>query len=181
MGTLKVIFIDLIHFTINHIVTHIPIWCFRKMIYLSCGLKIGKNSRILMGTVIYYPWNISIGSNSYINENCILDGRGGITIEDNVSISFRTMLITGSHDVDSDNFSYRASPIIISRNSWAGAGSVVLPGASFEKGVVLSSGSVAKRGKYRANGMYSGVPAIYIKQRNISDDFLPPIWKPRFR
>jgi len=145
-----------------------------------CGLKMEKNVRILMGTVVYCPWKIIIGDNTVINEAVVLDGRGGIKIGKNVSISMRTLIITGSHDVNSDSFKYISAPVIIEDNVWTGSGSIILPGTTLERKSVLAAGSVAKSGNYEAEWIYSGVPAVKIKRR-IVDEYKLGYWKPWLR
>ena len=100
---IKIRSVEIIQFVLNHIVAHIPIWTIRRIMYVLAGMKIGKNSRILMGCVIFAPWKIIIGENSYVNEQVILDGRGGLIIGNNVSISMRSQIITGTHSVKSNN------------------------------------------------------------------------------
>lgn len=80
--------LDFIYIILNYVVCYIPCWHIRKLCYQLAGMKIGKGSRILMGTIIIKPWKIKIGKNSIINERCHLDARGGITIHDNVSIAY---------------------------------------------------------------------------------------------
>ena len=62
---------------LNNFVNYIPCWSIRRAIYRLFGMKIGKNSRIMMKTIVVYPKGITIGENSIINEQCLLDGRGG--------------------------------------------------------------------------------------------------------
>lgn len=172
---------DLIMYFLNHIVLHIPFWQMRKAIFKILGMKIGKKSRILMGTIVYNPWMITIGDNVVINEECILDGRGGITICNNVSISMRTVILTGTHDVNSDCFAYKSNAVVIKDNVWTGVGSIILPGAVLEERVVLAAGSVAKAGSYDKNWVYSGVPAQKIKKRKINENYLLGNWQPWLR
>ncbi|MCM1537456.1 MAG: acyltransferase [bacterium] len=172
---------DGINFINNHIVTHIPLWTIRKLCYRCCGLKIGKDSRILMGTIIFTPWRIKIGTCSIINEKCILDGRGGIDIGDNVSISLMTAILSATHDVHSDSFDFMKRPVIIGSNVWTGCGAIVLPGSVLECGAVVSAGSVAINKVYKRNIIYSGNPAKMIGERGISNHFQQTAWKPWMR
>lgn len=174
---------DLIHYILNHIVAHIPFWRVRKLFYTLSGMKIGKGSIILMGAYILDPWNITIGETVYINENCVLDGRGGIQILDNASISLHTKIITGAHISSSESFEYSSEKVFIGSNVWTGVASIVLPGAELPHGVILAAGSVAIKGKkkYKENHIYSGVPAIDIGERKGSANYCLGSWKPFFR
>ncbi len=172
---------DGINFFNNHIVTHIPLWTIRKLCYRCFGLKIGKNSRIMMGTIVFSPWKIKIGTCSFINEDCVLDGRGGVEIGDNVSISMRSAIISAAHNVHSDSFEYIKRQVIIESNVWTGCGAIILPGSILKNGSVISAGSVAINKVYKGNVIYSGNPAKEIGKRHIGEDFRQATWKPWFR
>lgn len=174
---------DLIHFILNHFVAHIPFWSLRKLFYTLSGMKIGKGSIILMGAYVLDPWNITIGETVYINENCVLDGRGGIKISDNASVSLHTKIITGSHISSSESFEYSSESVSIGSNVWTGVASIVLPGVVLPHGVILAAGSVAIKGKkkYEENHIYSGVPATDIGERKGSANYCLGSWKPFFR
>lgn len=172
---------DIINYINNHIVTHIPFWGIRKFFYSFLGMSIGKNSRILMGTVVFSPQNIVIGENSIINEDCVLDGRGKLVIGNNVSISMRTSVLSASHKIHSETFEYIKRNVVIQDNVWIGSGAIILPGTVLEKGAVISAGSVTKKGNYNENCVYSGVPAIEIGKRDIGEGFNQVTWKPWLR
>lgn len=69
LGDLKYVFM-------NSFINRIPFWVIRKWLYILCGMSLGKGCRIAMRTVVIWPKNISIGKNTVINEECLLDGRG---------------------------------------------------------------------------------------------------------
>lgn len=165
----------------NYFVCYIPFWPLRKMFYLVGGMKIGKHSRILMKTIVVSPSSITIGERSIINEMCMLDGRANLFIGDDVSISIFTHLITGSHNMSSNDFEYSGAPIYISKNVWIGASSTILGGSILHEGCVIGAGSTVIRGEYLHNGVYSGVPAIYVKKRELESGYKLGIWKPWFR
>ena len=98
---------------INYIVSNIPLWITRKCVYRALGMKIGKGSRILMKTKIINPERIEIGDHSYINEGCFLDGRGGITIGNNVTVAIFSKIITAGHLIDDEEFAYYEDSVYI--------------------------------------------------------------------
>ncbi len=156
---------------LNNIVCYIPLWEIRKVIYIILGMKIGKGSRIMMKTIVWMPHKIKIGQNTIINENCYLDGRGNINIGDNVTIATYSKLITGSHNIDDDSFSYVASPINISNNVAVFSDCVVLGGSKIENGCVFSAKSLIRKGIYNERGVYGGNPAKYIRRRKTSVNY----------
>lgn len=178
---MKRIIVDILNYFLNHIVIHIPFWTIRKLTYRMTGMKIGKNSRILMGTQIICPWKITLRDGVYVNERCILDGRGGIDIGNNVSISLNTVIITGTHITNSDTFEFAHFPITIEDNVWVGVSCIILPGAILRKGMVLAAGSVAIKKEYETMGIYSGVPAVRIGDRQLDYLYQLGNWKPLLR
>lgn len=166
----------------NYVIANIPSWTVRKFLYRLCGMKIGKHSRIMMKTTVTLPWKIRIGENTTINEHCYLDGRGGLTIGDNVNIALYSMLITGSHKHRSSQFDFFTEPIVIEDGCWLAARSIVLNGSIMKTESILSAGSVlSPRSVCDAGGVYAGVPAIKTNERRLQKKLELGIWKVHFR
>jgi len=164
----------------NSIVSHIPIWTIRKVFYKLAGIKIGK-SHILRNVTTDGWKGIEIGDGVCINQNCHIDGRGGLIIRDNASISLGTVILSATHDKDSADFRYIEKKTIIGERVWLGANSVVLPGAEIGEGGILAAGSVAIGKRYESFGIYSGVPAELIGERAHDLHYDLSGWAPTFR
>lgn len=164
----------------NYLVPNIPFWCVRKMCYKLAGMKIGK-AHILMKVYTDGWKNIIIEDGVCINQFCHLDGRGGLTIKKNASISVYSKIISASHDSHSPVFQYFEKPVLIGEYAWLGANSVVLPGTHLGKGTILAAGSVAIGKDYQDRTILSGVPAKKIGERDIEFSYDLSNWKPFFR
>jgi maltose O-acetyltransferase len=160
----------------NYIIQNIPIYYLRRLYMELFGLKItheriaGGGTIINMHQYILDNKHINVGKNTHINKNCLLDGRGGLFIGDNVSISFDVKLITGSHDVNSNSFAYKKSPIHIDNYVWIGAGAIILPGCKIGKGAVVTAGSVVTK-DVEDFTIVAGVPAKQISNRITDLDY----------
>lgn len=154
----------------NRLITYIPICTLRKNWYRLFGMKIGFGSQIDMGQYILSPFKIRIGRTSHINQGCIIDGREGIYIGNNVSISHRCSLMTGSHDINSKNFSYKGGPIIIGDNVFIGVNSIILPGVTIGKGAVICAGACITK-NVPEYGIVAGIPAKIIGTRRNDLDY----------
>lgn len=154
----------------NYIINYLPCWLIRKSYLKAIGMRIGCHSTINMGQKIINPDGISIGSTSHINSECILDGRGHIIIGNNVSISFRTCLITGSHNINSSVFSYSKKKIIIKDYAWIGVNATVLPGVTIGYGSVVAAGAIVTKDVPDMT-IVAGIPATIIGHRKIKDKF----------
>lgn len=166
----------------NYIVPYIPFWCIRKSIYKLMGMKIGQGSRILMRVKVLSPSNIELGERVYINEYCYLDGRGGLKIGNDTSISVYSYINTGYHLINNIDFTYAKKKVIIEDHVFIGARSNILSGAHIKKGDVICAGSTVKSGEYEPCTIYSGVPAVKCGSRD-SDavQYSLGVWKPWFR
>ena len=151
---------------LNGIVNKIPFWPIRWLFYIMYGMKIGKNSRIGIRTTIIYPKNIKIGTGVIINEDCYLDGRGGIDIGDNTSISIYSKIVTASHSKSSETFEYHSNKTHIGQNVWIGIGAIILDDSCIEDECVISAGSVFK-GKSEKGYVYAGNPAVIVNERKL--------------
>ena len=162
----------------NEFVSHIPFHVIRLWYYVNiCGLKIAPNASILMRTTIIGV-NIQIGYNSVVNQNCVLDGRSGIRIGNNVSISPDVHIITGSHDLNSKKFKYIGKSVIIDDYVWIGTRVIILQGVSIGKGAVISAGSVVTK-DVDPYTVVAGIPAKKIGERSKKLEY-NPAWRPWF-
>jgi len=174
---LKYPFYFIINYLPNHIINKIPFYSIRHYYYrFIFRIKLGKGSSIHMNC-FFNRNNIIIGNNTSINRKCYLDGRGRIVIGNNVSLSPEVNLITGSHDVNSEDFKYFTSPIRIEDYVWIGTRVTILPGVTLGKGCVVATGAVVSK-NVSPYTIVGGVPARIIGMRNENLDYnckwMPP-------
>lgn len=162
------IFVDAIWIFYNVFVNKIPIAFLRKLLYQLGGLKIGSGSRIGYGTIVIQPWKVKIGKNTVINEYCYLDGRGGLFIGDNASISIFSKMLTASHKAHDNNFTRFKKKVIIEDQAWIGMSAVILEGTHLKKGSIVGANAVIK-GDTEEKGIYLGNPAKFVKSRKIDE------------
>ena len=161
---------DLQYIILNEVVNKIPIWSVRRMIYKKFGLQMGEKSRIGIGTMIICPQNIKIGCRTVINENCVLDGRGGLVIGHDTSISMFTKILSASHKVNSPQFAYYISKTVIGHRVWTGTAAVILDGTKIGNYAVIGANAVVK-GYVRERQIMVGNPAREIKKRIIDKNY----------
>lgn len=164
------------------LIGNIPSHRVRKFIYSKVFLmKIGKNSIIYGGAEVRAPWNIKIGRNSIIGDEAKLDGRNGLIIKNNVNFSTGVWVWTDQHQVNSRNFEslpIGKGKVIIEDYCWCGPRTIILPGKRLKKGSVVAAGGVLTKNT-EEYGIYAGVPACKIAQRNhdinyvLSGSYLP--------
>ena len=148
----------------NNLVSVVPFWCLRRICHRMMGMSIGPGSQLNMKTYLMGPGRFSVGKYSHINPGCFIDYRGGVDIGDSVSISHRVMIVSGGHDVQSDNFSEAHAPIKIGDHVWIGAGAIVLKGVEIGEGAVVAAGAVVTK-DVSPFTIVGGVPAKKIGDR----------------
>ena len=87
---------------------------------------------------------VKIGKGVFINSNCLMMGRGGITIEDDVQIAANVQLISNNHD-PYDLSVLLCRPVLIQEGAWIGAGATILPGVRVGRHAVVGAASVVTK------------------------------------
>jgi putative colanic acid biosynthesis acetyltransferase WcaF len=144
----------------------LPVSSFKVFLLRCFGAKVGKNITIKPGVNIKYPWNLTIGDESWIGENVWIDSLVPIIIGRNVCISQGAVLLTGSHNYKKTTFDLIVNSIILEDGVWIGAGAIVNNGVVAGSHAVLTSGSVANK-NLEPYCIYQGNPAVKIRERAI--------------
>ncbi len=147
---------------------HVPSHHIRRFFYRFYGVKIGSASTIHMGAVFYYPPNITIGRDSIIGENAVLDGRDKLIIGDHVDIASEVMIYNSQHDTSEENFAgvenVIKKPVVIEDYVFIGPRVIILPGVTIKKGAVVAAGAVVTKNVEEFK-IVGGVPAKEIGER----------------
>ena len=168
----KVFVIRLISFLTNYFVANIPSWKFRHFWYRRMlGIELGPRAGVHLGCYwwFYGPGQIrrtgvSIGANSRINRDCMIDVRGGMTIGDNVSISPQVAISTAAHSAVDPAFRVEIRPVTIEDNVWIGMRATILGGVTLGRGSVVAAGAVVTKDVPPLT-IVAGVPARPVGMR----------------
>ena len=109
------------------------------------GAEIGSSVTIKPQVKITFPWKLVVGSHVWLGEECWLLNLEQIVIGNNVCISQRAFLCTGSHNFKLMTFDLITRPIKLEDGAWLGAGSWVGPGVVVGSHAVLTAQSVATK------------------------------------
>lgn len=158
-------FAGLKYYLANHVIGRIPSfgvrhWYYRRIL----RYPIGKGTSIHMN-VFFTGNSISIGDHVIINRRCYFDGRAGVEIHNNVSISPEAYIISLDHDPDSPEFATRGRPVVIEDYVWIGARTIIMPGVVIGRGAVVGAGAVVTHDVLPYQ-IAAGVPARVIRERN---------------
>lgn len=107
---------------------------------------------------------VNLGKNIYINKNVNMVSLGGVNIEDNVLIGPKAIIISINHDQNEKNRrNLIPKSVHLKKNSWIGAGAIVLPGITIGKNSIVGAGSVVTK-DVPDNAVVVGNPAKVIKK-----------------
>jgi acetyltransferase-like isoleucine patch superfamily enzyme len=115
------------------------------------------------------PFAMRFGKDIFINENCTIEGMGGLTIGDNVIVGTGSQIWTFNHNFQRTDMPIRyqgetAKPVHIEDDVWIAAGCIILPGVTIGKGSVVAAGSIVTK-DVAPYSIVGGNPARLIKSR----------------
>ena len=175
---MKVLVTQLARYLTNSVIAHVPIHRVRRAWYSNVlGLSIGKGTSLLMGLHVEVRSRgrkdrpgIVIGDHSVINSGCHLDGRGGLSIGDNVSVSSGVWILTDEHDINDPKFAEVLAPVRIGDYAFIGSRAMVMPGVTVGRGAVVGAGAVVTK-DVAPFQVVAGIPARTIGERRVEPDY----------
>lgn len=148
----------------NHFIGKVPLFWMRHLyVRRVLNIPIGSMTTIHMGCFISHN-NITVGRNTVVNRRCYLDGRGGIEIGSNVSISPEAYIISLSHYVNDSEYNCFGKKVVINDRVWIGARAIILPGVNIGQGAVVGAGAVVTK-NVEPYTIVGGNPARVIGKR----------------
>ena len=109
-------------------------------------------------------FDISVGLNVFVNQNCSLYDLGGLDIADDVMIGPNVSIVTSGHPIEPSQrrASVIAKPIVIERNVWIAGGAAIIGGVTIGENSVVAAGSVVTK-DVPPNTLVGGNPARVIR------------------
>lgn len=139
----------------------------RILVLRIFGAKIGKGCVVYASTKIPAPWNLTMGDISCLGPEVELH-IDKVIIGSKVTISQRTYLCSGSHDVSSLNTPFISAPIIIEDFSWIAAEAFIMMGVTIGEGAVVGARAAVFK-NVEPWSIVGGNPARFIKKREIQN------------
>jgi len=141
---------------------------YRRFLLCLFGAKLDKTVSINKRSNIDCPWNLTMGHHSSLDEGTWIYCLDEINIKSRCCIGKDVFLLTGSHDISSEDFSLITKKINIEDGVWLTTGVKVLPGVSIGEFSVAAVGAVVTK-DVEPWTVVGGNPAKFIKKREIKN------------
>lgn len=120
----------------------------RRLLLKERLAAVGENVDIRPPFFCDYGFNIHLGSDVFLNFNCVILDTTTVTIGDGTQIGPAVHIYAADHPRapaqrrDGLEFS---RPVRIGRNVWIGGGAIIVPGVSIGDDAIIGAGSVVTR------------------------------------
>jgi len=149
---------------LTEVIGRLPSNRLRCLLWRGLGVRLGRRTSIHRNCRFYRPSHVTIGAHCVILRDVLLDGRRGLTIDDNVNISEGVMVFSLHHDMNSSEFAAEGGTVSIGDHVFIGARAIILPGVTIGRGAVVAAGAVVTK-DVAPLSIVGGVPAREIGSR----------------
>lgn len=144
-----------------------PLHGWRAMLLRMFGAKLGPGCHFYPSGKVWAPWNLVCEDCCTLGSDAEIYNPSLIYLESHCVISQQAFVCGATHDYNDPEFPMISYPMRLGAYSWICARASVSPGVKVGEGAVLGLGSVAAR-DLAPWTVYSGVPAVEIKRRQMS-------------
>ncbi len=144
----------------------------RVILIRLAGGRVGSDTiigNVTFANLYHYGFSrLTIGNRVFVGDEAMLDVRGGITLEDDVTVSNRTSIVShinvgyADHPVQK-HYPTKESPVILKKGAYIGTAAIILPGVTVGRESVVGAGAVVTR-DVPERVVVGGVPARKIKK-----------------
>ena len=113
-----------------------------------------------------FGYNIRLGSNVFLNFNCVILDINEVTIGDRTQIGPAVQIYAADHPRDAESRAKGLEfgrPVTIGADVWIGGGAILVPGVTVGDGAVIGAGSVVTR-DVAPGAIVGGNPARVLKK-----------------
>jgi acetyltransferase-like isoleucine patch superfamily enzyme len=145
-----------------------PVLRLRGWLVKGCFASCGRRFEVAGGVRITFTNRVHIGDDVYIAPGCWIQGRGGVTIGDQVMFGPYTIIATNDHTKQDGSYRFAdpiTAPIRFGRGAWTGGHVVVTAGVTVGAGAACAAGAVVTK-DVPDHAIVGGVPARVLRQES---------------
>lgn len=138
------------------------------------AIRLGRQTQVGDLVLMQSRGEIWVGDRVRVTREVILHADQRITIEDHVGVGERTSMVDSDHEHVGGDLPFleravRTAPVLVSRNVWIGANSVLLRGTMIGANSVVGAGSVVTGGEHPSGWLIAGAPARALRELGPGD------------
>jgi putative colanic acid biosynthesis acetyltransferase WcaF len=141
-----------------------PFFGWRRMILRLFGARVGAHVRVYPSSRIYMPWNVEIGDWAALGDDVFVYSLGKVRIGQNVSLSYRSHVCAGAHDLEDPALPLLKLPVCIEDGAWVGTEAFIGPGVTVGRGAIVGARAVVAKDVGPLD-VVGGNPACVIRKR----------------
>ena len=141
-----------------------PCFGWRRGVLRLFGARVGEHVNIYPSTHLYMPWNVEIGAWTALGEDVFIYSLGQVRIGKNVTLSYRSHVCAGTHDLNVPTLPLLKPPVTIEDGVWVGTEAFIGPNVTIAQGAVVGARAVVVR-NVAALDIVAGNPARVIGVR----------------
>lgn len=132
--------------------------------------KCGSNLSLFGDPIVYFSDCLKIGNDCKINHNVYINARSGVTIGDDVTLSYGAKIISTGYDIEhwvatGDKKHITDAPVVIGNHCWICTDAIILPGVKISgEYVVVAAGAIVTKDITESRVIVAGSPAKIIKR-----------------
>ena len=144
-----------------------PFFGWRRTVLRCFGARVGKHVNVYPSTRILMPWNVELGDWCALGEDVYIYSLGAVSIGRCATVSYRSHLCAGTHDLNDPTMPLLKPPIMIGDNAWIGTEAFIGPGVTIGEGAVVGARAVVVKDVAPLH-IVAGNPARHIGTRGVA-------------
>ncbi len=143
-----------------------PCFAWRRAVLRLFGARVGAHVNVYPSTHLYMPWNVEIGDWTALGEHVFVYSLGRVSIGRSVTLSYRSHVCAGTHDLNHPELPLRKPPVTIEDGVWVGTEAFIGPGIRVGRGAVVGARAVVVRDVAPLD-VVAGNPARTVSRRRL--------------
>jgi putative colanic acid biosynthesis acetyltransferase WcaF len=131
------------------------------------GARVAWRTQLSGSLRVYFPWQLSVGSNTFVGPDVTFYNLGMLTIGQRVVISQNAYLCGGTHDYTRPTYPLVRKPVTIGDDVWIGAFAFLCPGVHVGDGAVVGACAVVTK-DVAPWTVVAGNPARVVRERVVT-------------